>query len=412
MRKLFSVVSGTLILSLFGFVYAFSLPSQVEGVQVVKSGDTSVRISWREAESAEDIIIGYKVYFGTTSVQEAGETYDDEVVVYGGVETNIDNLQPGTTYYFAVTALDSEENESENYSAEVEFLFPIDETVVTPPVKQPPKTEEKPKIACQLLPEKFITCEAYTCEFVHPMTAQKMSRTIEGIEEGKCHFVETMPNDQRLDCQFPAELQITMAQYYQKIIGGQETEDVLQTAMDNGQCFVLEKGDLVPLTEDTSTPTEKVVVPKKTIDGSFGPEKPDEFKSAAPDTTPPLEAMNLSVDTERIDSDGVAVLSWKKSLDLENDLADQIVYVREGMGSWDSGYSIGKDIETLELDVEKGQTYEFKVVSVDTVGNRAESQTFSFSTKLPQSGPAGVIGVFVALFILGTLGLISARRRA
>jgi hypothetical protein len=221
-----------------------------------------------------------------------------------------------------------------------------------------------------------------------------------------------MPNDERLDCRFPEELQITMAQYYQKIIGGQETENVIQQAITNAQCFILGKGDLVPLTEDISTPTEEVVAPENPTDESFGPEKPEEFKSAAPDTTPPLEAMNLSVNTEGIDSDGVARLSWKKSLDLENDLADQIVYVREGMGSWDSGYSIGKDIETLELDIEKGQTYEFKVVSVDTAGNRAESQIFSFSTKLPQSGPAGMIGVFVAVFVLGILGLVSARRRA
>ncbi len=405
-------MSVTFIFCLFGVVNAFSLPSQVEGVQVQKASDTSVRISWREAQSAEDIIIGYKVYFGTSSVQEAGETYDDEVVVYGGIETTIENLQPGTTYYFAVTAIDSEENESENYSAEAEFLLSASETGTEPLDQNPPEeTQPKQEIPCKLLPEKFISCEEYTCQFIHPLTSQGMTRTIEGVVGERCKFIETMPNDQRLECNFPEDMQIPVAQYYQKIVGGQETENILQQAMDNGQCLILGKGDLVPLEKDILQPEEEQTVPFEPQE-SFGPEKPEEFKSAAPDTTPPIEAMNLSVDSQRIQSDGVAVLSWKKSLDLENDLSDQILYVREGLDAWDSGYSIGKNIETLELDVEKGQNYEFKVVSVDAAGNRSESRVFSFSTKLPQSGPAGMIGVFIALFVLGTLGILSARRRA
>lgn len=403
---------GAFVLSLFSGVNAFSLPSQVEGVQVQKLSDTSVRVSWREAESAEDIIIGYKVYFGTTSVQEAGDTYDDELIIYGGVEATILDLLPGTTYYFAVTALDSEENESENYSTEAEFLLSASEMGEVP--EQETVDEEQPKqdIPCKLLPEKFITCESYTCRFVHPMTSQGMTRTIEGVVGEKCKFSETMPNDQRLECIFPADMQISMAQYYQKIIGGQETENILQQAIESGQCSVMGKGDLVPLEDDIIQQKEETESSSLEQSESFGPEKPEEFKSAAPDITAPIEAMNLSVDSQRIQSEGVAVLSWKKSLDLENDMADQILYVREGLGAWDSGYSIGKNIETLELDVEKGQNYEFKVVSVDAVGNRSESRVFSFSTKLPQSGPAGMIGVFIALFVLGTLGMVSARRRA
>lgn len=411
MKKVFSIISVACFLFLVGVVNAFSLPSQVEGVQVQKASNNSVRVSWREAESAEDIIIGYKVYFGTTSIQEKGETYDDEVVVYGGVETMIENLLPGTTYYFAATALDSEENESENYSMEVEFLLPVLEEVSEPVEKEKLNEEISPQkdIACKLLPEKFITCEEYMCRFVHPMTSQGMTRTIEGVIGEECKFTETMPNDERLECSFPEEMQITMAQYYQKIIGGQETENVLQQAIDDGQCIILGKGDLVPIEKDVVLPQKEDTFSEQE---SFGPEKPEEFKSAAPDTIPPLEAMNLSVDSQRIQSEGVAVLSWEKSLDLENDMADQILYLKEGLGAWDSGYSIGKTIETLELDVDKGQNYEFKVVSVDGTGNRSESRVFLFSTKLPQSGPAGMIGVFIALFVVGTLGILSARRRA
>jgi hypothetical protein len=404
-------------MAFFSMVSAFSLPSQVQGVQVQKAGDTSVRVSWNEAESAEDIIIGYKVYFGKTSIQGVGETYDDDSVVYGGIETTIEGLLPNTKYYFAVTALDSEENESANYSAEVEFLLPSSENIPTS-VEEPviPKEISK-EIECKLLSEKFVGCEPYTCDFTHPMKGEKLTRTIDGTIDGTCRYREMMPENMKLECRFPEEMQIVMAQYYQKVMKGEETENLIQKALNNKQCYILQNDGLdmfpevvkkeeVLLEEEMIDPA--VDIPKET----FGPEKPEEFKPAAPDTIAPIEAVSLLADTKKISADGIVVLSWKKSLDLDHDLVDQILYVREGLGTWDSGYSIGKDIETLELDVQEGKNYEFKVVSVDTAGNRAESRVYSFSTKLAQSGPAGMIGVFVAILVLGVLGLFSARRRA
>lgn len=420
MKTFFSVLSLALTVSFFSIAQAFSLPSQVESVQIQKVSENSVRVSWREAESAEDIIIGYKVYFGTSSVKEEGETYDDEVMVQGGIETTIENLLPGTTYYFSVTALDSEENESENYSAEVEFL--LEQVLTEEPEEEIEIIEEvvveeedsQSNIPCKLLPEKFLTCAAYTCDFIHPMKADIMTRSITGMVDGKCEFIETMPNDERLECHVDADMQVTLSQYYQQILEGKETENIIEQAMEKKQCVLLGKGGLAvtPLVEEIIPVVEEVLVMPMEEEESFGPEKPEEFKSAAPDVTAPVEAMNLSVDTKKIESDGMVVLSWEKSLDLDQDVVDQVLYLRTGLGNWDSGYSIGKDLETMELDVEKGENYEFKVISVDTAGNESESRVYSFSTKLAQSGPAGMFGIVLAILSLGILGFFSARRRA
>ncbi len=417
-----AILSFGMFLSL---AQAFSLPSQVENVKVQQVGNGSVLVSWQEAESAEDIIIGYRVYFGTTSIQAAGETYDDEVVVYGGVETTIEGLLPNTTYYFAVTALDSEENASENYSAEVEFLLSEGEAVVEPEpsctdkIKNGTETDidcggtcdvcvpEEPvkKIECAELPAKLKSCEVYECTFTNPLTQKKQVRTISGRKDTTCRYEETMSSNKRMECHLFAEMQLLLGQYYQDVMSGEKTENILKKALEESQCVVLEGDAVFP---------EREVLPEKgnTQEETFGPEKPEEFKSVAPDTTSPLEALNLSVDTNKIKSEGVVVLSWEKSLDLDNDVADQVLYLREELGLWDDGYSIGENLETIEVDVEEGKNYEYKITTVDTAGNEAESRTYSFSTKLAQSGPAGMYGGILAILILGIFGLFSARRRA
>ncbi len=415
MKKYFRSILSIFGLVFFGVVSAFSFPSQVENVQVQLAGEDSVRVTWEEAESTEDIIIGYRVYFGTTSVQEVGATYDDEIMVSGGIETVIENLLPGTTYYFAVTALDSEENESENYSVEVEFTIPKDEEVIVPPKEEEKEPEvvtpieEPKKVDCEAFPEKLTNCEEYECTFKHPLTKEVLTRTISGIVDDTCRYKETMLQKEWMECRYPLEKLESMGQYYSDIAEGKDTENLLQKVLEEKQCMILSVGMVFPESEITSKPEEKEVLPEKKIEPI---QEPEQMKPVAPDIIPPIEAMNLTVNTDRIASDAIAELSWDKSIDLENDVVDQILYVKEGLGSWDSGYSIGKEINTIELDIKVGKNYEYKIVTVDASGNRSESSVYSFTTKLAQSGPAGMAGIFIAILLVGIFGLYSSRRRA
>jgi hypothetical protein len=65
---------------------------------------------------------GYRVYFGTASrsyIQPRGGGID----AGGATAFTVSGLQPGRTYYFAVTAYDGAGNESE-FSSEVSKAIP------------------------------------------------------------------------------------------------------------------------------------------------------------------------------------------------------------------------------------------------------------------------------------------------
>lgn len=94
------------------------VPSYVDDVTAV-AGDEEVTLSW-DAATDDTSVTGYKVYYGTESVSQAGQTYNlGSVEVSDVLTTTVSNLENDITYYFAVTALDATENESLEYSAEV-----------------------------------------------------------------------------------------------------------------------------------------------------------------------------------------------------------------------------------------------------------------------------------------------------
>lgn len=74
----------------------------------------TVKLAWDASISPE--IVGYKIYYGTSS-----GSYSDSVYVGNVFTCTIENLIGGKTYYFAATAVDADNNES-GYSNEV-FTF-------------------------------------------------------------------------------------------------------------------------------------------------------------------------------------------------------------------------------------------------------------------------------------------------
>lgn len=93
-------------------------PSQVENLVVTHNG-SSLNLSWDAATDEDGVVVGYKIYYGQNSVTEAGQSYEDETVVENQTQYVLDtNINPSNTYYVALTAIDDESNESENFSVE------------------------------------------------------------------------------------------------------------------------------------------------------------------------------------------------------------------------------------------------------------------------------------------------------
>lgn len=128
-RRLFS----TLAIILFSFVFAASgfaqtsskgfassakdttPPSDVDQL-TVQSGNGSAQLDW-QAATDDTGVTGYKVYYGTKEVKSDNVAkYEKSLKVGDVTHFKIPGLKNGTTYYFAVTALDAARNESENYS--------------------------------------------------------------------------------------------------------------------------------------------------------------------------------------------------------------------------------------------------------------------------------------------------------
>lgn len=127
------------------------------------------------------------------------------------------------------------------------------------------------------------------------------------------------------------------------------------------------------------------------------------------DTTPPLNPSNLLVNASKVESDKKIVLNWNKAIDIYEDIQDQVLYTRKGLGQWDSGYSIGSDIESIEIDVEHNQNYEIKIVTVDNAGNESDGIAYIFSTHLAESGPDSWWSIMIAMLVFSGL-LWSAMR--
>lgn len=303
--------------------FGFSVPTQVPNVSATVEAGQAV-LSWDEATDEDGIIIGYKIYWGTHSVQSMDDQYDAEKIVPGNLtSTTLEQLTPGVRYYVAMTAMDDEENESEIYS---------DEITVT----------------------------------VTESGASEETGDAGGTEEDA-------PNEETGDPTPPTEP---------------------------------EPQEPAPETPPPSQPPAEPSEPAEP-NTPFGPEKP----AAPPDETAPLDASHLQIDVSEMEEDGYVTLQWEKSPNLDGDVTDQILYVKQGNGPWDSGYSIGPDLEELELEVDPDSYYQIRLVTVDAAGNESEGKTFAFSTELTKSGPAGAIAGGVAIFILFLL-LLSRRRHA
>lgn len=113
-------ILATFLLSLFSatvFAADTQNPADVLNVKGVAM-DKSVKLSWDKATD-DTGVDGYKVYYGTKSVTQKGQTYEKNVDAKNALEYTVAGLENGSKYYFSVIAYDAAGNESVNWSKEV-----------------------------------------------------------------------------------------------------------------------------------------------------------------------------------------------------------------------------------------------------------------------------------------------------
>ncbi len=122
--------------------------------------------------------------------------------------------------------------------------------------------EAEKSSGCDAFLSNLESCTPFTCEFQHPFTGEMMQRKIIGIDAGKCHYTEQMPNNGLMDCKYPESLRKAVVQYSKDLaaaesssvesnidfgsgetqtkytIDGKEVENPLQEAIDTGVCVI------------------------------------------------------------------------------------------------------------------------------------------------------------------------------
>lgn len=91
-----------------------SVPEGIEGT----SGDEMIELIW-EANS-EDDLAGYNLYRSEESFSDVSDMSPVNRILISDIEFTDENLQNGITYYYRLTAMDENNNES-NPSSELEI---------------------------------------------------------------------------------------------------------------------------------------------------------------------------------------------------------------------------------------------------------------------------------------------------
>ncbi len=120
-----------------------------------------------------------------------------------------------------------------------------------------------PDTECAEFIDKLENCLSYSCEFTHPLTKEKLIKEINGLVNGKCNYVEAMPNNGKMECDYELNQLKVIASYYRDMnnaesfeaeissdfdetkisssytINGKEVPNPLQELINNGQCTVI-----------------------------------------------------------------------------------------------------------------------------------------------------------------------------
>ncbi len=371
-------------------------PSEVVNVEAVP-GIGEISLSWDAATDQDGVIVGYKVYYGTSSVQTEEDSYDDEVNVVNKNSVVLKNLENGANYFFAVTAIDDEENESETYSSEVSVLLNVDKA---------PRIVSVQNISEKEL-EIEMSKEMAEVPFPEAILVEKIK------EEGNIilNLVSAQTNGNTI-----------IVESLESFVAGQKYLVTASSAIEDKEGNPVASG----VTDHLEFMAEEIFVvepePAVVIEPYFEPIEPEQpeifgpiqeelpHETAPIDEIAPIDGTDLEIDSTKLKVENVIVLNWERSLDLDGDVSDQILYTKVGLGEWDTGFSIGKNLNSIEVEVVLEENYEIKLVTVDEAGNESKGISTSFSTKLAKSGSDGFVVALLVAILVGFMVVLNRRK--
>ncbi len=100
--------------------------------------------------------------------------------------------------------------------------------------------------SCNGFPDKLDTCEPFSCEFTHPLTGETTERRIVGLVDGICQYVEEMPNNGQMSCDYTDNMRKEVAQYYREVEPTYDTEINISINVGDDTSVVANGAEEVP----------------------------------------------------------------------------------------------------------------------------------------------------------------------
>jgi len=385
------------------FAFAAGEPENVQNLSAIGKDNTTLELNWDEAKDDQgNPVDHYRIYYGEASVQGGdADSYDIEVNTPDNATTyDLIGLDSETTYYMSVTAIDSLDAESLEYSIETNAV-PIEGVVneegdtIAPTVVNIAALDSthvlvgfsENIVLPGLLPEAafLITEQINPSNVLEVISAELFSED----PEGKTIYIETAVQTKNVNYILTASVAITDKAGNPIESGNTDSGLFLGSDIEtNG--IIEENQDDVVIEEDNAA------------DNLLGETPGEEI-----DITPPEDITNLVLSFREQLEKFVIVMDWTASLNTAKDLVDQMLYQSIDSGvTYDSGISLGPVATALDVpNLEGGMEYTFKLTTKDDSGN--ESVGAIKAIRLPKTG------VGSGMIIVGSLAAASRvlRRR-
>ncbi len=101
---------------------------------------------------------------------------------------------------------------------------------MTDPNAATAKEDAMPELA-----DKLESCEVYAHGFTHPFTGDALEKKIAGIVDGKCLYIEDMPNGGTMECRYSEASRKAVAQFYRDWANAQSSGTQARIASTDGR---------------------------------------------------------------------------------------------------------------------------------------------------------------------------------
>ncbi len=393
-NKQFSWIRRLMLLTFLPFV-AFAqeagIPTDVTGV-VATGQDGSIELQWDASVDPDGIVVDYKIYYGLVSIENMAddENYSESVST-GSADTSyvIDNLENGVPYYFSITAVDEEGNESAFYSDEVSAT-PSSAQINTPSVVS---ARHASPDQIEILMSKPVVVKSQTNAFRVTTVAGMELAVIDTQVLNSTVYLSVDPSS------------LVVGEIYE-VVATSGVEDMQGNPVSSG---ITDTASFVAKDFSTENQAPETIENTPVKEEPSIPSVPDTVIPSEPtvDALPPADVTGLKVNLDNLVTKKTVLVSWMPVYAV--DIVDQLLYLKEDNGNWQKPISLGGRVNNKVLTVKPNKNYLLRLVTVDGARNESNGAILSFTTKLSDTGNSWYL--FLALGLFSMILLLGAKRR-